>query len=51
MEKVYNVYFTDAPNDPVKVRCANKTQARAEGRLYIKQWNLKAKIDRIEEAA
>lgn len=32
------------------IQCANKTEARAAGRLYIKQWQLTgAKIEYIRE--
>ena len=48
--KIYNVYFTDYPWQAMKVKAANMTEARKLGRLYIRQWQLDADIDRIEEA-
>ena len=48
--KTYNVYFSDAPGTPAKFRCNTKAEATKSARLYIKQWNLDAVIERIEEA-
>ena len=48
--KVYNVYFSDAPGTPAKFKCNTKAEATKSARLYIKQWNLDATIERIEEA-
>jgi hypothetical protein len=40
------IYFTDNPS-PAYFK-GNKQDARKAGRLYIRQWNLDATIDRIE---
>lgn len=48
--KVYNVYFTDYPWQAMKVKASSMNEARKAGRLYIRQWQLDADIDRIEEA-
>lgn len=38
------------PVGEIGIQCANKTEARAAGRLYIKQWQLSgAKIEYIRE--
>ena len=47
--KTYNVYFSDAPGTPAKFRCNTKAEATKSARLYIKQWDLNATIERIEE--
>ena len=47
--KTYYIYLSDAPNDPLKGIFPNKTEARKEAKLYIKQWKLKAKIVSIVE--
>ena len=47
--KTYNVYFSDAPGIPAKFRCKTKAEATKSARLYIKQWDLGATIERIEE--
>jgi len=44
----YNVYFTDAPSDAAKFK-GTRAEVEKAARLYIKQWNLDAKIDRIEK--
>jgi len=46
-ETIQAAYFTDNLNDPSYFK-GNKTEARKGGNLYIRQWNLDAKIDRIE---
>jgi len=43
------VYLSDAPYDPIKVNTNSITKARADTRLYIKQWQLDAKIIRVEK--
>ncbi len=45
-ETIQAVYFSDYPNDPAFFE-GTKTEARKKGNLYIRQWQLKAKIDRI----
>ena len=47
--KTYNVYFSDAPGTPARIRRKTKAEATKNARLYIKQWNLDATIERIEE--
>ena len=47
--KTYHVYFDDFPHDPLTVKAINKTEARKIGRLYNRQWQLHAKIIKIEE--
>lgn len=47
--KKYYIYLSDTPQDPIKGIWKNKTEARKDARLYIKQWKLKATILRIEE--
>jgi hypothetical protein len=46
-EIIQAVYFTDNPNDPAYFK-GTKAKARKGGNLYIRQWQLDAKIDRIE---
>lgn len=46
-EKIQAVYFTDSPAEPAYFK-GSKTEARKGGNLYIRQWGLDAKIDRIE---
>jgi len=46
-ETVQAVYFTDNLSDPAYFK-GNKTEVRKAANLYIKQWQLDAKIDRIE---
>lgn len=48
--KIYNVYFTDYPYQAMQVKARSITEAIKAGRLYIRQWQLDADIDRIEEA-
>lgn len=48
--KTYKIYFSDNPYDALTVRANNKTEARKLGALYNRQWQLKAKILRIDEA-
>ena len=48
-ETIHAVYFSDNLNDPAYFK-GTKAQARKGGNLYIRQWNLDAKIDRIETA-
>jgi hypothetical protein len=45
-EQVHAVYFTDNPSFPAFFR-GTRTEAEKGGRLYIKQWQLDATIDRI----
>ena len=47
--KTYNVYFSDAPGIPAKFKCKTKKEAAWNARFYIKQWDLNATIERIEE--
>lgn len=47
--KEYKVYFTDYPDQAMKCRAENKTEARKIGNQYIRAWRLSASIDRIEE--
>ena len=47
--KKYNVYFSDFPTMPLTVTAVNKTEARKIGRLYNRQWQLRATIIKIEE--
>lgn len=47
--KTYHIYLSDVPNDPIKGRWANKTEARKAAKLYIKHWGLSASILKIEE--
>lgn len=50
--KKYRVYIDDdyGMGDYMVCEAKNKTEARAAGRLYIRQWQLKhAKIVKIEE--
>ena len=50
--KKYRVYIDDdySMGDYMVCEAKNKTEARAAGRLYIRQWQLKhAKIVKIEE--
>jgi len=51
--KKYEITITDDNGDgTIKVAAPNKKEARAEARLYIKQWQLvKAKIGQIVEIA
>jgi hypothetical protein len=46
-DKIFAVYFTDNPFDPAYFK-GTKTEALKGARLYIRQWGLDAKIDRIE---
>ena len=48
--KKWNVYFTDAPGSPAVFE-GTKANALKAARLYIKQWQLEARIDRIEPQA
>ena len=48
--KVYHVYFSDYPGDPLKVKAKTKTEARQTGREYNRAWRLKASIVRSDEA-
>jgi len=45
-EKIQAVYFTDNPFDPAYFK-GTITQAKKGARLYIRQWQLDAQIDRI----
>ena len=47
-EKVYNVFFTDHPTQAATFSAPNKREAEKLARLYIRQWGLDAKIDRVE---
>ena len=52
IEKRYRVYIDDENSygDYMVCTAKNKTEARALGRIYIKQWKLRyAKIVKIEE--
>lgn len=49
MEKIYSVYFTDNPYSAAKFKGKTKKEVEKAARLYIRQWQLEAKIDRIEE--
>lgn len=44
---IHAVYFSDSPYDPAYFS-GTKTDATKAARLYIRQWKLDAKIDRIE---
>ena len=46
-EKIQAVYFTDSPTEAAYFK-GSKTEARKGANLYIRQWQLDAKIDRIE---
>lgn len=46
-EKVYAVYFSDSPGDPAFFK-GTKKDAEQGAKLYIRQWQLDAFIDRIE---
>lgn len=47
--KKYAIYFEDYPTQPMICNAMNKTDARAAGNLYNRQWQLGTKIARIEE--
>ena len=47
--KLFYVYFSDYPGDPLKVKANTKTEARQIGREYNRAWRLKASIVRIDE--
>ena len=49
MKKIYDVYFTDNPYSAAKFQAETKREVEKAARLYIRQWQLDAKIDRIEE--
>lgn len=46
--RIYHVYFTDNPYQAMTVKARTKREAEKAGRLYIRQWQLDATIDRIE---
>lgn len=46
-ETIQAVYFTDSPLYPAYFK-GTKAAAKKSGNLYIRQWNLEARIDRIE---
>ena len=47
--KTWNVYFSDAPGSPATFK-GTKAEALKGAKLYIRQWQLDAIIDKIEEA-
>lgn len=47
-QRVYRVYFTDAPEQPTTVKARTKTDAKKAANLYRRQWGITASIDRIE---
>jgi hypothetical protein len=47
--KFYYIYFSDQPYDPMICRARNKADARKQGKLYIRLWQLAASIIKIEE--
>lgn len=49
-KRKYRVYFTDNPYSAMTCLAFSEGGARRIGNLYIRQWQLDAKIDRIEEA-
>ena len=49
MKKIYDVYFTDNPYSAAKFQAETKREVEKAARLYIRQWQLDAKIDRIVE--
>ena len=48
--KKWHVYFSDAPGSPATFK-GTKADALKAARLYIRQWQLDAVIDRIEAVA
>ena len=49
-QRIYNIYFTDHPQQAMTVKARTKREAEKAGRLYIRQWGLDASIDRIDRA-
>ena len=47
-KRKYRVYFTDNPYSAMTCLAFSESGARRIGNLYIRQWQLDAKIDRIE---
>jgi hypothetical protein len=45
-ETIHAVYFTDNPSSPAWFK-GTKTEAIKGGKLYIRQWQLDATIDRV----
>lgn len=46
-EKIWAVYFTDNPYEPAYFK-GTKAEVEKGARLYIRQWQLEASVDRIE---